>query len=137
MSDGRSVQFGDWDCVVSKDAYSNGGRIALLLEDAEDGSRIATATLNIPDVPLADNEVLIKDYSENAGMLVALIEAGIVIPTGKYVETGFVTVPVCQYIPPEPDEPSDGMTDAEADADTLASAGWGTDEDYGYYGGDE
>ena len=25
----------------------------------------------------------------------------------------------------------DRMTDAEADADTLASAGWGTDEDYG------
>jgi len=33
--------------------------------------------------------------------------------------------------------PEDNMTDAEADADTLASAGWGTDEDYGYYGGDE
>jgi len=28
-----------------------------------------------------------------------------------------------------------GMTDAEADADALASAGWGTDEDYGDYGG--
>jgi hypothetical protein len=27
----------------------------------------------------------------------------------------------------------DGFTDAEADADTLASAGWGTDEDYGGY----
>lgn len=26
------------------------------------------------------------------------------------------------------------MSDAEADADTLASAGHGTDEDYGYYG---
>jgi len=25
----------------------------------------------------------------------------------------------------------DNMTDVEADADTLASAGWGTDEDYG------
>lgn len=25
------------------------------------------------------------------------------------------------------------LTDAEADADALASAGWGTDEDYGYY----
>ena len=25
----------------------------------------------------------------------------------------------------------DSMSDAEADADTLASAGWGTDEDYG------
>lgn len=28
------------------------------------------------------------------------------------------------------DEPPE-MTDVEADADTLASAGWGTDEDYG------
>ena len=32
------------------------------------------------------------------------------------------------------DEPECGMTDVEADADTLASAGYGTDEDYGYYG---
>ena len=35
------------------------------------------------------------------------------------------------------DEPGDGMTDAEADADVLASAGMGTDEDYGYFGGDD
>lgn len=30
----------------------------------------------------------------------------------------------------------DGLTDAEADAMTLTSIGWGTDEDYGYYGDD-
>jgi hypothetical protein len=35
------------------------------------------------------------------------------------------------------DEPGDGMTDAEADADTLKSAGYGTDEDYGYFGNDD
>jgi hypothetical protein len=29
------------------------------------------------------------------------------------------------------------MSDVEADADTLASAGMGTDEDYGYFGNDE
>ena len=28
-------------------------------------------------------------------------------------------------------------SDAEADGDALASCGWGTDEDYGYYGGDD
>ncbi len=34
----------------------------------------------------------------------------------------------------EADEPWDGFnSDAEADADALASAGWGTDEDYGCY----
>lgn len=27
--------------------------------------------------------------------------------------------------------PEDNMTDVEADADTLSSCGWGTDEDYG------
>ncbi len=33
------------------------------------------------------------------------------------------------------DEPWDGFRDdVEADADALASAGYGTDEDYGYYG---
>jgi hypothetical protein len=31
------------------------------------------------------------------------------------------------------EELEDSMTDAEADADTLKSAGWGTDEDYGVY----
>ncbi len=36
------------------------------------------------------------------------------------------------------DEPWDGFRDdVEADADALASAGWGTDEDYGYYGDGE
>jgi hypothetical protein len=38
----------------------------------------------------------------------------------------------------EYDEPWDGFrSDAEADADVLKSAGYGTDEDYGYYGNDE
>jgi len=36
------------------------------------------------------------------------------------------------------EEPYDGfLTDAEADADVLSSAGWGTDEDYGYFGGED
>ncbi len=35
------------------------------------------------------------------------------------------------------EEYEDGMSDAEADADTFASAGYGTDEDYGYFGGNE
>jgi len=34
------------------------------------------------------------------------------------------------------DEPEDNMSDVEADADTLRSCGWGTDEDYGYDGMD-
>jgi hypothetical protein len=36
----------------------------------------------------------------------------------------------------EPENEDGNMSDVEADADTFASAGWGTDEDYGDYGGD-
>jgi len=35
----------------------------------------------------------------------------------------------------ENDEGNQFLTDAEADADALASAGWGTDEDYGCFDG--
>ena len=35
------------------------------------------------------------------------------------------------------DYAEDTWTDVEADADTLASAGWGTDEDYGYMGAED
>ena len=34
------------------------------------------------------------------------------------------------------EEKQDFLDDSQADADALASAGWGTDEDYGDFGGD-
>lgn len=93
------VRFLDTDCVVQKRQYEN-GRPALRLIDAEDGSPIATATVNLPDVALGGNQVLVKDWSENEGMLAALTEAGVVKPTGETVRTGFVEVPVCELQPP-------------------------------------
>lgn len=37
---------------------------------------------------------------------------------------------------PDGYDDDDGLTDSQADAMTLSSAGWGTDEDYGYAGDD-
>ena len=34
-------------------------------------------------------------------------------------------------------EPYNDLDNLLDDADALASAGWGTDEDYGYFGGDD
>lgn len=93
------VRFKSWDCIVRKCQYDN-GRPALQLIDAEDGSPIATATVNLPDVPLGRNQVAIKDWSENEGMLKALTEAGIVKPTGQTVPSGYVEVPICELQPP-------------------------------------
>lgn len=93
------VRFRDFDCTVQKRYYAN-GRPALLLVDAEDGSPVATATVNLPDVSLGKNQVAIKDWSENEGMLLALTEAGVVKPTGQTVSSGYVAVPVCELQPP-------------------------------------
>ena len=93
------VRFRDWDCLVRKHEYDN-GRVALQLVDAEDGSPIAKATVNLPDVPLGKNQVAIKDWSENEGMLDALVAAGVVKPTGQTVRSGYVEVPVCELQPP-------------------------------------
>lgn len=86
------VRFKQWLCDVEQSSYKN-GRMALVLNDAEDGVRIAIATVNIPNEQLDDDEVFIKDYAENAGMTKALVEANIIEeePT-RTVATGFVMV---------------------------------------------
>jgi hypothetical protein len=40
----------------------------------------------------------------------------------------------CHKYDMDHDDYDDGLTDVEADSMTFASAGWGTDEDYGYFG---
>lgn len=90
-----TVRFKNWACRVQEGRYGN-GRTALQLVDAEDGAPVATATVNLVDQPLAEGEVFVKDYAENAGMLDALTKAGIVEPTGERVRSGFVDIPKCK-----------------------------------------
>jgi hypothetical protein len=43
-------------------------------------------------------EMAIKDYSENAGLLQVLIDAGVVSEPVGYVRSGFVEIPVCDLL---------------------------------------
>lgn len=87
------VQFKQWECWLKVGYYSQ-GRVALVL--GSDEGPVATATVNVTNEPLADDEVCIKDYSENEGMVAALVEAGVVEAPHREVATGFVKVPVCR-----------------------------------------
>ena len=101
----NAVKFNVWNCEVIKKQYQN-GRVALQLiaiaddmdNDVYKGEPIAMATVNLPEVELADGEVFIKDYSENEGMLEALENAGVVKFTGQYVKSGFVIIPICKLL---------------------------------------
>ena len=93
------VKFKQWNCEIQFAKYSN-GRTAIMLIDSEDGSPIAKATVNIPEVPLSENEVIIKDYAENIGMLETLVNAGVVEDTRKKVAAGRVSVPIVKLLIP-------------------------------------
>ena len=83
--------------MVNVRMYNNGRpALELLEEDLEYGlTPYATATVNLPDVLLQPNEVLIKDYAENEGILQFLVENNIVTPTQNGVQSGYVWIPVC------------------------------------------
>jgi len=98
-----TIRFGDWQCSLSFCCYGN-DRTAIRLLDVADGSPVAVATVNIPEAELGDNEVIIKDYSENEGILDSLVAAGVVQDTGKRVRSGFITAPVCELLVKVPDQ---------------------------------
>lgn len=90
------VNFLDCLCVVTFAQYGN-GRTAIELDEEATGEPMATATVNVPDYPLAPNEVVIKNYSENEGMLDVLIKAGIVSePKGNAIRG--LSTPICDLL---------------------------------------
>lgn len=72
--------------------------MALWLIDADDGEPVSTCTVNTDDDP---SLVLIKDYSENEGMLNFLIKQGIVKDTGKRITSGYAEIAVVTLVVPE------------------------------------
>jgi len=97
MSAPKQIVFDGYTCTVARLAYQN-GRVALRLMDAYGGAPVTTATVNLIDEPMDADEVAIKTYSENDGMLAALIEAGIVSAPVRHVRSGWVEVPVCKLL---------------------------------------
>ena len=91
------VRFAEWECWVQVERYEN-ERVALRLVDVTDRTPVARATVNRPDVSLGSDEVLIKDYSENAGVLDALEQAGIVRRTGRTVPSGYAMLIVARLL---------------------------------------
>jgi hypothetical protein len=89
------VEFLGYKCNVIKDAYKQGG-VALILEEVGTGDHIATASVWVPGVN--PGEVAIKNYSENEGMLGVLIKAKVVSAPLRFVQSGFVEIPVCKFM---------------------------------------
>ena len=89
-------------CELVFDRYADNGRLAMRLIAPPDsempGEPIATCTVNIPEVRLGPNEVLIKDWSENQGMLNDLAAAGIIGCPVASARVGRVVAYICPLL---------------------------------------
>lgn len=83
---------------LSRGKYPN-KRLAITLTD-EEGYPCNRVTVNLPDVSLEDGEIIIKDYSENEGILDCFIENKIVSKPLRHVNSGFVRLPVVKLLIP-------------------------------------
>jgi hypothetical protein len=92
----KKVNFLGTECDVVLGEYDNGRKAIQLVEN---GCPFATASINKPDMDIAADQVIIKDYSENKGMVKALQDAGIVQPLYPWPLGKFGSdIWVCQII---------------------------------------
>lgn len=97
MNSFTTVKFKRWICFLELGIYPN-GRKAIELIDAKNGESVLVATINVPEVQINDDEVIIKNYSENEGILEALIKSNVISSPIKTIQTGFITAPICKLI---------------------------------------
>ena len=88
------MYFAGTECEIIKGNYQN-GRTCLRLFSPNEGP-MAVATVNMPGINLEDDEVIIKDYAENEGMLDLLLQEGIVTEIVGIAESGYVKCPICK-----------------------------------------
>ena len=81
------------DVVVTLSHYPN-YKNRLQLYDSEDGCPYAVCSMN-SDVLIEEDEIIIKTYSENEGILEFLIKNNIVSNTGKTIKIGRINSPIC------------------------------------------
>ena len=81
-------------CYVKVAGTYQGGQIALRII-GESGEPFATATVNEPGVSLTSDEVIIKNYRENEGVLDLLVADGAVAAPRRYSPAGN---PICRLL---------------------------------------
>jgi len=96
----ETVTFKQWTCKIVKRVH-NDGTTAIELIDAATGEPVACPTVSCACVGLAKLKpgfILLKDYSENEGMLEALTSQGVVEDMRLPIPTGYVNVWLCKLL---------------------------------------
>jgi hypothetical protein len=91
-----SGPYGEYEIDIKMSKYTN-GQHRMDFIDIEDGFPVLVASVSIQE-NISSDEIAIKDYSENEGVLKFLMEKGIVSSPLKYFNSGFVRIPLCKLM---------------------------------------
>lgn len=84
------------ELFISK--YEDGGAPYILFKSVHD-EPLCVATVNIPELELADDDVCIKTWSENEGLLEEMIRLAIIEPPYRMVACGpYVHASICKIL---------------------------------------
>jgi hypothetical protein len=89
---------GSYQVIIQLGKYKN-GQTSMQLIDAADGTPVAVASIAVPELSISDHQIIVKDYSENLGMLEFLLDNNIAEETNEYVETGYHLSSVVNLLP--------------------------------------
>lgn len=97
----KPIYFNGYKCRLARSRYANGAN-ALFLLDWETGEHMAKCSTNLVNEEVGEDEVFIKDYAENMGMVYALQRANIISERPiRVVDSGFTTIGLYKILPVE------------------------------------
>ena len=97
-----TVTINNTECTLVFSRYQSNERTSLQLIEVETGEPYMTASVNMPDVYLSEDNICIKNYSENEGILDVLINAHIILPLDLIqpgIMKSMLIVPKSEYKP--------------------------------------
>ena len=91
------VTFNDTEIELEFANYQNNNNVYIGANEVETGEPFMDVSVNT-NVKLADDEVGIKNYSENEGILDVLVAAEIVSNPIRTIPSGHINVQVCKLL---------------------------------------
>ena len=80
---------------IYKHYYMDGN--TCLLAFLKNGEQFGVITLNVPEIELEEDEVVVKNYSENRLWIQYIFDSDVIIDTGKRISLGYIeNLPVCK-----------------------------------------
>lgn len=93
-----TTAFLDEEVDIFLSEYMDGSGNLALFANSTCGEPMAVMTVNVPNYAAPAGHVVIKDYSENEGMMYALVVAGVIAPPKETVQVGFAEGSVCKLL---------------------------------------